>query len=183
MTARVLLFDSPDRFVAGTVGQPGERTFFIQAQQGSRLISVSLEKSQVVALAERLIFMIREIKQSDPTIAIARLPKDDEPLSTPIEEEFRVGVIGLAFDSERTLIQIDLQAIAEEGNDEPDFIDVDDLSSDQDILRVLVTPSEAEKFSKRAHIVVGAGRQPCPFCGGPIDPKGHLCPRANGYRR
>ena len=183
MTARILLFDKPDRFVAGTVGQPGERTFFIQAQQGARLISVSLEKSQVLALADRLIYMLREIKQSDPTISITKMPKDDSPLSTPIEEEFRVGVIGLAFDSASTLIQIDLQAIADEGSEELEFIDVDDLSSDQDILRVLVSPSEAERFSKRAQIVVGAGRLPCPFCGGPIDPKGHLCPRANGYRR
>jgi uncharacterized repeat protein (TIGR03847 family) len=59
MTARILLFDSPDRFVAGTMGQPGERTFFIQALQGSRLISVSLEKTQVQALADRLIYMLR----------------------------------------------------------------------------------------------------------------------------
>lgn len=183
MTARILLFDLPNRFVAGTVGEPGERTFFIQAQQGSRLISVSLEKTQVAALAERLIFMVREIRQSDPTITIVRLPQDDAPLDTPIEEEFRVGIIGLAFDSETSLIQVDLQAIAEQGSDVPDFIDVDDLSGDQDVLRVLVTPSEAEKFSTRANIVVGAGRQPCPFCGGPIDAKGHLCPRANGYRR
>jgi uncharacterized repeat protein (TIGR03847 family) len=92
-------------------------------------------------------------------------------------------VIGLAFDSSSELIQIDLQAISDESTEEPDFIDVDDLSGDQDILRVLISPSEADKFSKRALIVVGAGRQPCPFCGGPLDPKGHLCPRANGYRR
>ena len=183
MTARILLFDSPDRFVAGTMGLPGERTFFIQALQGSRLISVSLEKTQVQALADRLIYMLREIRQSDPTIIIGRLPKDDAPLSTPIEDEFRVGVIGLAFDAGSELIQIDLQAIAEESSEEPDFIDVDDLSGDQDILRVLISPGEADKFSKRALIVVGAGRQPCPFCGGPLDPKGHLCPRANGYRR
>jgi uncharacterized repeat protein (TIGR03847 family) len=183
MTARILLFDSPDRFVAGTMGLPGERTFFIQALQGSRLISVSLEKTQVQALADRLIYMLREIKQSDPTIIIGRLPKDDAPLSTPIEDEFRVGVMGLAFDAGSELIQIDLQAIAEESTEEPDFIDVDDLSGDQDILRVLISPGEADKFSKRALIVVGAGRQPCPFCGGPLDPKGHLCPRANGYRR
>ena len=183
MKGRILLFDAPDRFVAGTVGQPGERTFFIQAQQGSRLISVSLEKTQVLALAERIVYMLREIKQSDPTIAIGRLPKDDAPLSTPIEEEFRVGIIGLAFEAETSLIQIDLQAVAEESSDEPEFIDVDDLSGDQDVLRVLISPSEADKFAKRAQVVVGAGRQPCPFCGGPLDPKGHLCPRANGYRR
>lgn len=183
MTARIILFDSPERLVAGTMGQPGERTFFIQAQQGSRLISVSLEKTQVQAIAERLTFMLREIKQSDPTIIISRMPKDDAPLATPIEDEFRVGVIGLTFDSESELIQIDLQAISEEDSEEPDFIDVDDLSGDQDILRVLISPGEADKFSKRALIVVGAGRQPCPFCGGPLDPRGHLCPRANGYRR
>ena len=183
MTPRILLFDPVERFVAGTVGQPGERTFFIQARTGSRLISVSLEKSQVQALSDRLIYMIREIKQSDPTVAISRLPRDEAPLDTPIEEEFRVGIIGLAYDSDRELIQIDLQAVSEGSDDEPEFIDVDDLSSDQDILRVLVTPSMADQFSKRAISVVSAGRLPCPFCGGPIDIRGHLCPRANGYRR
>ena len=182
MTPRILLFDPAERFVAGTVGQPGERTFFIQARHGSRLISVSLEKAQVQALADRLIYMLREIRQSDPTVAMPRLPRDDEPLETPIEEEFRVGVIGLAFDSSKALIQVDLQAISE-GEAEVDFIDVDDLSEDQDILRVCITPSMADQFAKRAHVVVGAGRLPCPFCGGPIDLRGHLCPRANGYRR
>ena len=183
MTARVMLFDPVERFVAGTVGQPGERTFFVQARHGSRLISVSCEKSQVQALADRLIYMIREIKQSDPAIAIPRLERDDAPLETPIEEEFRVGVIGIAFDSARQLIQIDLQAVSENDEQEPDFIDVDDLSGDQDILRVLISPSVADQFAKRALSVVNAGRQPCPFCGGPIDLRGHLCPRANGYRR
>ena len=183
MTARILLFDPVERFVAGTVGQPGERTFFIQARTGSKLISVSLEKTQVQALSERLTYMIREIKQSDPTIIIQKLTRDDEPLETPIEEDFRVGVIGLAFESSRELIQIDLQAVAEGDEEEPEFIDVDDLSSDQDIMRVLISPSMADQFAKRALSVVNAGRLPCPFCGGPIDMRGHLCPRANGYRR
>jgi uncharacterized repeat protein (TIGR03847 family) len=183
MTSRILLFDPVERFVAGTVGQPGERTFFIQARTGGRLISVSLEKTQVQALSERLTFMIREIKQSDPTIVIQRLTRDDEPLETPIEEEFRIGVIGIAFDASRELIQIDLQAVSEGDDEEPEFIDVDDLTGDQDIMRVLISPSMADQFAKRAMSVVSAGRLPCPFCGGPIDLRGHLCPRANGYRR
>jgi uncharacterized repeat protein (TIGR03847 family) len=127
--------------------------------------------------------MIREIKQSDPTIAIQRLTRDDAPLETPIEEEFRIGVIGIAFDASRELIQIDLQAVSEGDEEEPDFIDVDDLTGDQDIMRVLISPSMADQFAKRAISVVSAGRLPCPFCGGPIDMRGHLCPRANGYRR
>jgi uncharacterized repeat protein (TIGR03847 family) len=183
MTSRILLFDPVERFVAGTVGQPGERTFFIQARTGGRLISVSLEKTQVQALSERLTFMIREIKQSDPTIVIQRLTRDDDPLETPIEEEFRIGVIGIAFDASRELIQIDLQAVSEGDEEEPEFIDVDDLTGDQDIMRVLISPSMADQFAKRAMSVVSAGRLPCPFCGGPIDLRGHLCPRANGYRR
>ena len=183
MTSRILLFDPVERFVAGTVGQPGERAFFIQARTGSRLISVSLEKTQVQALAERLTYMIREIKQSDPTFVIQRLTRDDGPLETPIEEEFRIGVIGIAFDASRELIQIDLQAVSEGDEEEPEFIDVDDLTGDQDIMRVLISPSMAEQFAKRAMSVVSAGRRPCPFCGGPIDMRGHLCPRANGYRR
>ena len=183
MTSRILLFDPVERFVAGTIGQPGERTFFIQARTGGRLISVSLEKTQVQALSERLTFMIREIKQSDPTIVIQRLTRDDEPLETPIEEEFRIGVIGIAFDASRELIQIDLQAVSEGDEEEPEFIDVDDLTGDQDIMRVLISPSMADQFAKRAMSVVSAGRLPCPFCGGPIDLRGHLCPRANGYRR
>ena len=183
MTSRILLFEEPERFTVGTVGQPGERTFFIQARDRTRLISISLEKAQVQALSERLQYMVREIKQSDPTVVVTKMQRDDAPLDTPIEEEFRVGVIGLAFDADQQLIQVDLQAVSENESDNPEFIDVDDLTGDQDILRVLISPSEADRFSKRCNSVVSAGRQPCPFCGGPIDPRGHLCPRANGYRR
>ena len=183
MNHRVIEFTEPERFTVGTVGVPGERTFFIQAEDGPRLISVSLEKSQVQALADRLVFMLREIKQVIPNFSIKDLPKDEKSLSTPIEEEFRVGLIGIAFDQSAELIQIDLQAVSEEEQADAQFVDVDDLSSDRDILRISITPSEATRFSKRASVVVGAGRLPCPFCGGPIDSRGHLCPRANGYRR
>ena len=92
MNHRVIEFNEPQRFTVGTVGVPGERTFFIQAEDGPRLISVSLEKSQVQALADRLVFMLREIKQVIPNFLIKDLPKDEKSLSTPIEEEFRVGL-------------------------------------------------------------------------------------------
>ena len=183
MNHRVIEFQEPARFTVGTVGVPGERTFFIQAEDGARLISVSLEKSQVQALAERLTFMLKEIKQVLPTFTLSVLPRDENPLSSPIEEEFRVGLIGLAYDQSTGLIQIDLQAVSDEDDSQSEFVDVDDLSSDKDILRVSITPDEASRFSKRAISVVGAGRLSCPFCGGPIDSRGHLCPRANGYRR
>jgi uncharacterized repeat protein (TIGR03847 family) len=182
MSGQIFLFDPADRFVAGTVGVPGERTFFLQARSGQRLVSVSLEKSQVFALAERTQQILREVRSSEPFTTLERVVRDDQPLETPIDEEFRVGVIGLAYLSDRKMIEIDLQAISESQSPEEEELMMQGSDS-QDILRVLIPLGYAESFAKRAIAVVGAGRTPCPFCGGPIDPSGHLCPRANGYRR
>jgi uncharacterized repeat protein (TIGR03847 family) len=180
--SRIFLFDPVERFVAGTVGIPGERTFFLQARTGSRLVSVSLEKAQVAAIADRVLQILREIRQSEPLAVFERVAYDDQPLESPIDEEFRVGVIGLAYVSDRRLIEIDLQAIVDSDNADEELLEID-TTSDQDILRILMPLGYAESFAKRANTVVAAGRAPCPFCGGPIDPNGHLCPRANGYRR
>jgi uncharacterized repeat protein (TIGR03847 family) len=180
--SRIFLFDQVERFVVGTVGIQGERTFFIQARTGSRLVSVSLEKAQVAAIADRVLQILREIRVSEPLTLFERVAYDDQPLESPIDEEFRVGVIGLAYVSDRRLIEIDLQAIMDSDNADDELLEID-TTSDQDILRILMTLGYAESFAKRANTVVAAGRAPCPFCGGPIDPNGHLCPRANGYRR
>jgi uncharacterized repeat protein (TIGR03847 family) len=182
MSGQVFQFDPAERFVVGTVGVPGERTFFIQARTGSRLISVSLEKAQVAALAERVQQIIREVRSSEPLTVFEQVNRDDQPLETPIDEEFRVGVIGLAYVSDRKMIEIDLQAIADSQSPEDEELLLE-TSENPDILRVLIPLGYAESFAKRAVAVVGAGRAPCPFCGGPIDPSGHLCPRSNGYRR
>ena len=180
--SRIFLFDPVERFVVGTVGIPGERTFFLQARTGSRLVSVSLEKAQVAAIADRVLQILREIRLSEPLVLFEKISYDDQPLENPRDEEFRVGVIGLAYVSDRRLIEIDLQAIMDSDSADEELLEID-TTSDQDILRVLMTLGYAESFAKRANSVVAAGRAPCPFCGGPIDPSGHLCPRANGYRR
>jgi uncharacterized repeat protein (TIGR03847 family) len=182
MSGQIHLFDPAERFVAGTVGVPGERTFFLQARKGSRLLSVSLEKAQVAALADRIQQVLREVRNSEPLTLFERVERDDQPLESPIDEEFRVGVIGIAYLSDRKMVEIDLQAIADSQSPEDEEL-LMELSESQDILRVLIPLGYAESFAKRAIAVVGAGRAPCPFCGGPIDPGGHLCPRSNGYRR
>jgi uncharacterized repeat protein (TIGR03847 family) len=182
MSGQIHLFDPAERFVAGTVGVPGERTFFLQARKGSRLLSVSLEKAQVAALADRIQQILREVRNSEPLTLFERVERDDQPLESPIDEEFRVGVIGIAYLSDRKMVEIDLQAIADSQSPEDEEL-LMELSESQDILRVLIPLGYAESFAKRAIAVVGAGRAPCPFCGGPIDPGGHLCPRSNGDRR
>jgi len=183
MSPIVYEFNPVERFVAGTVGVPGERTFFIQARTGPRVVSVVVDKSQVIALGERTKIMLREIKKSDPTIYINSNEIDDAPLEQPIFEEFRAGVIAMAWDGENNLLVYELRemTISDESNDEEMVFTENDLSVD--LLRVHVSPTQAAAFAKRCLSLANAGRTPCPFCSMPIDPNGHLCPRSNGYRR
>ena len=106
-------FDPPERFVAGTVGEPGARTFFLQARAGNRITSVALEKQQVAALAERVDELLDEImaRHASQSLipAVAPLGLDDtDPLEQPIEEEFRAGTMTLSWDpdDERVVIEV-----------------------------------------------------------------------------
>ncbi|MGH3356660.1 MAG: DUF3090 domain-containing protein [Nocardioidaceae bacterium] len=187
----VHLFDPPERFVAGTVGEPGQRTFFLQARSGVRVTSVALEKEQVVALAERVDEMLDEIVRTSggdsPVPAVAPVELDDsEPLEQPIEEEFRVGTMTLAWDNaaEQVVLEIfSVQASVEDEDEEEQRAPVEDDADVGEVLEVHLTAAHARAFAKRAENVVSAGRPPCPFCGNPLDPQGHICPRANGFRR
>jgi uncharacterized repeat protein (TIGR03847 family) len=187
MTHQVYAFEPPERFVAGTVGPPGERTFFLQARGGGRLVSVALEKVQVSLLAEKLEELLTEAHRrfGVELPEAAGETSDNEPLDTPVDEEFRVGTLGLAFDVDTATVVIEAIAAGEaeaaeaEDDDEPDEEPDDDL----DRLRVRLTPQATRAFIERARRVVAAGRPPCPLCGQPLDPKGHLCPRHNGYHR
>ena len=182
MSRIIYEYDPVERFVCGTVGEPGDRAFFIQARTGPRLTSVSLEKLQAAALGDRVGVMIKEIKRANPLISYDRAQPDTEPLEQPIFEEFRVGVIGLSFDTETERVLVELQCITEAQSEEEELAE-DEEEDAPDLLRVSLTLSQAEGFAKRTSAVIGAGRLPCPFCGIPIDSSGHLCPRANGYRR
>ena len=187
MTHQVYAFEPPERFVAGTVGPPGERTFFLQARGGGRVVSVALEKVQVALLAEKLDELLVEAnRRFGVELPAADLSStDNEPLDTPLDEEFRVGTLGLAFDVDTTTVVIEAIAVGEgEAEEEEEDLDDDDEdAADRDRLRVRLTPSAARAFIERARKVVASGRPPCPLCGQPLDASGHLCPRHNGYRR
>ncbi|EHY87618.1 DUF3090 domain-containing protein [Saccharomonospora azurea] len=183
--ARVIhVFRQPDRFVAGTVGQPGDRTFYLQAREDTRTISVTIEKQQVEVLAERLASLLDEIASrfgADVPDDVGDDLVDNEPLDVPVEEEFRVGTMGLGWDAESKAVVIELLAITETEIDEA--VVLDDTEEGPDAVRVFLTPAAARAFAVRADRVVKAGRKPCPLCGEPLDPTGHICPRQNGYRR
>ena len=197
MTHQVHAFEPPERFVAGTVGEPGDRTFFLQARGGGRVVSVALEKVQVSLLAEKLEELLTEAGRRFD-VELPEVPvlatHDNEPLDTPVDEEFRVGTLGLAFDVDTTTVvieaieagegdaEVDLGA-DEDDEDLPEDDDEDEPDDDLDRLRVRLTPEATRAFIDRARRVVAAGRPPCPLCGQPLDPAGHLCPRHNGYHR
>jgi uncharacterized repeat protein (TIGR03847 family) len=194
VSRQVFLYDPPDRFVAGTVGLPGHRSFFLQATEGSRVTSVALEKAQVAALAERMDELLDEVVRRSggsapvPAVAPAEV-SDTAPLETPIEEEFRVGTMALAWDGEEQRMIVEAQALVElDADSEEELAEAEErLLQDEEhgppMLRVRMTGAQARAFAKRAIEVVNAGRPPCPLCSLPLDPEGHVCPRQNGYRR
>ncbi|MFC4049610.1 DUF3090 domain-containing protein [Actinomadura syzygii] len=178
----VISYDPPERFVAGAVGRPGDRAFFLQARSGRRVTSVGLEKFQVTLLAERLEELLDEVLRRSggdapvPAVTPSEL-LDDGPLDQPVEEEFRVGTMALAWDPDDEQVVIEAQEVteteeeAEVGEDDPAIA----------VLRVRISAAQARAFAERALKVVAAGRPPCPLCGLPLDAEGHVCPRQNGY--
>ncbi|MEU4406920.1 DUF3090 domain-containing protein [Streptosporangium sp. NPDC023963] len=175
-------YDPPERFVAGAVGQPGSRTFFLQARGQGRLTTVALEKFQVAALADRLDELLDEVLRRGegnvpvPAVAPAALA-DNAPLDVPISEDFRVGVMALAWDPEAAQVVIEAkEAVAEDEEFEPSPL------VEPTVLRVHISAGAARAFTKRAMALVAAGRPPCPLCAQPLDPEGHICVRLNGYR-
>lgn len=172
MPRRLFIFDDPDRFVPGAVGEPGDRAFFLQARKGGALASVGLEKSQVAALATRLEDLL------DAVEATPEAAPDEIGLEEPVVELFRVGAMALAWDPATEAIVIEAQTPTEDG----DYVELPDEADDgPDLLRVRIDARQARRFVRHAEALVAAGRPACPFCGEPLEPGGHFCPRSNGH--
>jgi uncharacterized repeat protein (TIGR03847 family) len=216
MPRRLFQFDPPDRFVAGTIGQPGNRTFFLQARRAGQIVSVVLEKVQVAVLAERLGVLLDELEARGIALPSEVVLPDSSPLDEPINESFRATTLTLGWDGDAEQILVEARAEDDEDDDDddddeaeviaeddPDVIDLsavegiagspagellaafegideDDLEG-PDTLRVRLSVEVARAFVNRAVEVISAGRLPCPLCGQPLDPQGHICPRRNGH--
>jgi uncharacterized repeat protein (TIGR03847 family) len=195
MTRRRYIFDPPDRFVAGAVGEPGDRVFFLQAREGRRVVSVALEKVQVAVLAERLGALLEELgrrgvpevelegEPGEPELAagLADAPDDVGVLDEPLNEAFRAGSLTLGWDGGAGRVLVEARAQDEDGEAIDPDEDDDEDEDGPDLLRVRMTAAAARGFVERAARVVAGGRPPCPLCGAPLDPLGHICPRRNGH--
>ena len=178
MPRQLFDFPEPERFVVGTVGMPGDRTFFLQARHGNNVVSVVLEKQQVAALADRVEQILSVVEGTN--IGFVR-NIDDKPLELPIFEEFRVGTMALGWDDDVHKVFIEAYAVSE--SELPDMDEDGDDEESVDTLRVRLTPDQARSFIQRARTMVESGRPACPFCVQPLDPSGNICPRANGFKR
>ena len=154
---QLFLFDRPSRFVTGTVGTPGERTFYLQAVDGPRVVSVALEKQQVVVLADRLEQLLDEIVARTGT-ALPAEDADTEALSQPIDEEFRVAAMGLAWDGDAGLVVIEAQAPVEEPEVAEETL-LEDVEEGPDALRVLHRAAPGPRLH-RPRPPAGVGRAP-----------------------
>jgi uncharacterized repeat protein (TIGR03847 family) len=168
-------FDLPDvdRFTAGAIGEPGQRVFFLQATVGTEIVTVQCEKTQVGALGDYLATLLADL----PAPEVTSVP-DELELLDPIDPVWIAGQIGVVFDAtrDRMVVRVDeLQPLEEDDEDADD-------AATFGMLRVALTRAQVHAFVVRAATLVAAGRPPCPLCGRPIDPEGHMCIKTNGHK-
>jgi uncharacterized repeat protein (TIGR03847 family) len=170
-------FDEVDEFTASAIGEPGSRVFYLSARHGRQRVTVRCEKLQVKAISTWLRNVLNDLPPSE------NRPMMGQPdLGTEPDHAFVLGPIGLGYDrvNDRLLVQLEELLDAdmsddEESDDEP----TESEPGDRGHIRFYVTRGQADAFCEHADRVVAAGRPPCQWCGNPIDPQGHACPRLN----
>ena len=177
----VIEFDPVDALGAGAFGQPGARTFVIQARKGQARLSVLVEKEQVALLATEAQQFLDRIAEEDPEepptyseVSESGSIEEDEPL-------FRARLIGIGYDPERQLVLIELRedAADEDDADDEDEPPVPEEESEGHVARLYATRAQVRAMVASGAAAVEAGRPRCPLCDFPMDPDGHICPRWN----
>lgn len=170
MTERIDLPD-PDSCIPGTVGPPGRRVFYLQARAGQQVLSLRLEKQQVLALATYL----REILADLP----AAQPDDDLPtsLAEPVVPAFTVGPIGVGYREDLDRIVLALQELDDSADPE------ENAPAGGAHATIQLTRAQAVHLVALADELMATGRAPCPLCAKPMDPDGHACTKSNGHGR
>jgi uncharacterized repeat protein (TIGR03847 family) len=166
-----------DKVTAGAVGEPGERTFFVQARAGERLITITVEKEQVELLSSSILEILSTVDKET-----GAGPSENElELEAPIEPLWRAGRLSIGYSEERDLMLLELEELTPE-TDEEEETEVPADAPDPDRLRVWATREQMLALSRHGAAVASRGRPRCQFCGNPIDAEGHTCPAMNGHR-
>jgi uncharacterized repeat protein (TIGR03847 family) len=198
-------FDPVDTIAAGAIGEPGHRVFYIQAEKDGQVLSVLVEKQQVAMLAERVRVLLEQVAaqlaEAGGDVPVPLTPDAGELRGDPVPL-FRAVAIGIGFDPSRRLVVLELHERPVDGEDDDEDDDDDDeneadddgaddeifspappVGDDEDayLARLYFTAAQARAMASRGSAAVEQGRPPCPLCGGPLDPSGHVCPRLNGH--
>ena len=169
----------PEVFLADYTGQPGERSFFIQARDEGAVHTYSLEKQQAVVLADKLREVLVLIDRDDTVLTSTPMRDPGLRLEAPIEPEWRIGTIGLSYEEDLDLVVVSLQPVDE--NAEPSEEEVEPSPEDF-AARYLLSREQVRSFVLHTLAVIAEGRPLCQLCGLPMDPEGHICPASNGHR-
>jgi uncharacterized repeat protein (TIGR03847 family) len=187
-------FDPVDSIAAGAVGEPGARAFYIQAEKDGQVLAVLVEKQQVAMLADRVRILLDQVavqlSEAGDDVPVPLTPDAGELRGDPVPL-FRAVAIGIGFDPSRRLVVLELH---ERPVDDDDDDDEDDGEPDEApapagdegegyLARLYFTAAQARALATGGTAAVERGRPPCPLCGGPLDPSGHICPRLNGHAR
>lgn len=158
--------DAPDHFTTGTVGQPGQRVFYLQGRQSRRMVTLKCEKEQVAALGEYLAGLLAQLSPAGSSA-----PKETD-LVEPVEASWAVGSIGVGYDREADRIVVEAT----------ELVDEEERETEAATARFRISRGQAATFVERARALIKGGRPSCPMCGQAVDPGGHFCPRANGHQ-
>jgi uncharacterized repeat protein (TIGR03847 family) len=179
-----------DRITADAIGDPGMRTFFLQARAGELTVTVIVEKQQVQLLATSVLELLADLELRTGTG-----PGDDEmALEEPVEPRWRAGRMSIGYDADldRFLLEV-TEFEPDEGDDEDEDEDGDTDEEDEDprspmdgepeTIRLWATREQMLALSRYGSAVAERGRPLCQLCGNPMDPEGHTCPATNGHRK
>ena len=168
--------DSPDHFTAGAVGPPGQRVFYLQSRDGNRLITLKVEKEHVRALAEYVGGLLARVKGA-PGAA-----RGGAELIEPLEVAWDVGSLAVGYEESQDRVVVEASELIEaEEAEEEESGPAPEREVEPAMARFRITRAQAAAFVERANELMKGGRPTCPVCSRPMDPEGHVCPRANGH--
>jgi uncharacterized repeat protein (TIGR03847 family) len=182
-----------DRITTDAVGEPGQRTFYLQARAGGELVTVVVEKEQVVLLSQSVLELLADV----PLETGAR-DDADLALEEPIDPRFRAGRLSIGYDPDQDRFLLEITEY-DPNEDEPDEEEggepeeepeeealirslTEALADDRETIRLWASREQMLALSRHGAEVAERGRPTCRFCGNPIDPEGHVCPATNGHR-
>ena len=159
-----------DRITTDAIGEPGQRTFYLQARRAGEVVTVVLEKEQVRLLSASILELLQRVGRDTEAGAV---PDDALILEEPVSPRFRAGRLMLSYEEDDDLLALEVEELVPE--DEAG-------EREGDALHVSATREQMLAMARQGAAAVEAGRPTCPFCGTPMDPEGHWCPATNGHR-